>query len=226
MQPLVLSKQSGSRIFRESDELLKATDDLAAGYQAELSERAIYVVLLIVMSLAALATLALLAKIYLEDNTRRALDAEKQRQASEQVNRENQDAILRLMNELGDLADGDLTVTATVSENITGAIADSINYTIEELRVLVGRINDAANRVTAWLPKLPARRRLSCLTLPERQSSEIQEAGQSALKMARSMNEVSGNAMQSAQVARQSLAAAGKGHDCGAGFDQGYERNP
>ena len=53
------------------------------------------------------------------------------------------------MNELGDLADGDLTVTATVSENITGAIADSINYTIEELRVLVGRINDAANRVTA-----------------------------------------------------------------------------
>ncbi len=56
------------------------------------------------------------------------------------VNRQNQDAILRLMNELGDLADGDLTVTATVSEDITGAIADSINYTVEELRVLVGRI--------------------------------------------------------------------------------------
>lgn len=51
------------------------------------------------------------------------------------MNRQNQDAILRLMNELGDLVDGDLTVTATVSEDIAGAIADSINYTVEELRV-------------------------------------------------------------------------------------------
>jgi twitching motility protein PilJ len=92
--------------------------------------------------------LALLAKIYLDDTQRRAEAVEKERQASEALNRENQDAILRLMNELGDLADGDLTVTATVSESVTGAIADSINYTIEELRVLVGRINDAANRVT------------------------------------------------------------------------------
>ncbi|HSG22248.1 MAG TPA: type IV pili methyl-accepting chemotaxis transducer N-terminal domain-containing protein, partial [Azonexus sp.] len=210
MQPLVLSKQAGSRIFRESEELLKATDNLALGYQDGLSERALYVVLLIVMSLAALGTLALLAKIYLDDNTRRAQDAEKQRHASEQVNRENQDAILRLMNELGDLADGDLTVTATVSENITGAIADSINYTIEELRVLVGRINDAANRVTA-ATEIARQTSAQLLDAAERQSTEIQEAGQSALKMARSMSEVSGNAMQSAQVARQSLMAAEKG---------------
>jgi len=210
MQPLVLSKQAGSRIFRGSEELLKATDNLALGYQAALSERTLYLVLLVVMSLAALATLALLAKIYLDDNTRRAQDAEKQRHASEQVNRENQDAILRLMNELGDLADGDLTVTATVSENITGAIADSINYTIEELRVLVGRINDAANRVTA-ATEIARQTSAQLLDAAERQSSEIQEAGQSALKMARSMSEVSGNAMQSAQVARQSLTAAEKG---------------
>ena len=114
MQPLVLSKQSGSRIFRESDDLLKATDDLAAGYQAELSERALYVILLVVMSLLAIGVLALLAKIYLDDTRRRTEAAEKERQASEALNRENQDAILRLMNELGDLADGDLTVTATV----------------------------------------------------------------------------------------------------------------
>jgi twitching motility protein PilJ len=60
-----------------------------------------------------------------------------------------QQAILRLMNEMGDLADGDLTVRATVTEDITGAIADSVNYTIEELSVLVRRINDAAGRVTA-----------------------------------------------------------------------------
>lgn len=210
MQPLVLSKQAGSRIFNESEALLKATDDLALGYQGELAERAVYVILLIVMTLAALATLALLAKIYLDDTSRRAKEAEQQRHSSEQVNRENQDAILRLMNELGDLADGDLTVTATVSENITGAIADSINYTIEELRVLVGRINDAANRVTA-ATEIARQTSAELLSAAERQSSEIQEAGQSALDMARSMSEVSGNATQSAQVARQSLNAAEKG---------------
>ena len=210
MQPLVLSKQSGSRIFRESDDLLKAADDLAAGYQAELSERALYVILLVVMSLLAIGVLALLARIYLDDTRRRAEAADKERQASEALNRENQDAILRLMNELGDLADGDLTVTATVSESVPGAIADSINYTIEELRVLVGRINDAANRVTL-ATEIARQTSADLLGAAERQSSEIQEAGQSALDMARSMNEVSGNATESAQVARQSLAAAEKG---------------
>ena len=114
------------------------------------------------------------------------------------------------MNELGDLADGDLTVTATVSENITGAIADSINYTIEELRVLVGRINDAANRVTA-ATEIARLNSAQLLDAAERQSVEIKEAGQSALDMARSMTEVSSNATQSAQVARQSLMAAEKG---------------
>ncbi|MBL8430396.1 MAG: type IV pili methyl-accepting chemotaxis transducer N-terminal domain-containing protein [Dechloromonas sp.] len=210
MQPLVLSKQAGSRIFRESEELLKATDNLVLGYQEDLTARGMYMVMLISLSLLALATLALLAKVYLEDTQRRATDAEVQRFASEQTNRENQDAILRLMNELGDLADGDLTVTATVSENITGAIADSINYTIEELRVLVGRINDAANRVTA-ATEIARLTSAELLDAAERQSSEIQEAGQSALEMARSMSEVSGNAMQSAKVARQSLQAAEKG---------------
>lgn len=210
MQPLVLSKQAGSRIFRESEELLKNTDDLVNAYQNELSDRALYVVLLIVMSLVAFGTLALLAKVYLDDTRRRAEEAERDRQASEKDNRENQDAILRLMNELGDLADGDLTVTATVSENVTGAIADSINYTIEELRVLVGRINDAANRVTA-ASEIARQNSGELLGAAEKQSVEIQEAGESALHMARSMNEVSGNASQSAQVARQSLAAAEKG---------------
>ena len=210
MQPLVLSKQAGSRIFRDSEDLLKATDDLSLGYQEELVERKLYVVVLIVLTVAAVLTLALLARIYLEDTQRRAQASEQQRHASELVNRENQDAILRLMNELGDLADGDLTVTATVSENITGAIADSINYTIEELRVLVGRINDAANRVTA-ATEIARQTSAELLDAAERQSSEIQEAGQSALDMARSMSEVSGNATQSAQVARQSLAAAEKG---------------
>ena len=210
MQPLVLSKQAGSKIFRGSEELLKATDNLALGYQEGSDNRGLYIVLLVLLTVAAIATLALLAKIYLDDTERRAAAAEQQRQASDQTNRDNQDAILRLMNELGDLADGDLTVTATVSENITGAIADSINYTIEELRVLVGRINDAANRVTA-ATEIARLNSAQLLDAAERQSVEIKEAGQSALEMARSMTEVSSNATQSAQVARQSLMAAEKG---------------
>ena len=210
MQPLVLSKQAGSRIFRGSEDLLKATDNLALAYQEGSGSRGLYIVFLVLLTVAAIATLALLAKIYLDDTERRALAAEQQRQASDQTNRDNQDAILRLMNELGDLADGDLTVTATVSENITGAIADSINYTIEELRVLVGRINDAASRVTT-ATEIAQRTSVELLDAAQRQSREIQEAGQSVLEVASSMTRVSGDADQSAQVARQSLAAAGKG---------------
>ena len=97
-----------------------------------------------------------------------------------------------------------------IRDSITGAIAASIHYTIEELRLLVGRINDAANRVTA-ATEIARRTSAELLTAAERQSREIQDAGQSALEMARSMSEVSGNATQSAQVARQSLAAAEKG---------------
>jgi twitching motility protein PilJ len=210
MQPLVLSKQAGARIFRGSEDLLKATDDLAGAFQQQLSEGGGFVFLLLCFVVLAVAALALLAKIYFDDTRRRGDDAEVQRQASEQTNRENQDAILQLMNELGDLADGDLTTSATVTENITGAIADSINYTIEELRLLVGRINDAANRVTA-ATEIARQTSAELLSAAERQSREIQDAGQSALEMARSMSEVSGSATQSAQVARQSLAAAEKG---------------
>jgi methyl-accepting chemotaxis protein len=76
------------------------------------------------------------------------LPSERLREAAETERNSTQQAILRLMNEMGDLADGDLTVRATVTEDITGAIADSVNYTIEELSVLVRRINDAALRVT------------------------------------------------------------------------------
>jgi twitching motility protein PilJ len=134
---------------------------------------------------------------------RQAEQAEQGRRETEAVNRQNQDAILRLMNELGDLADGDLTVTATVSEDITGAIADSINYTIEELRVLVGRINDAAGRVTL-ATEIAQQTSTELLAAAERQTAEIKSAGQSVLSMASSMTNVSGDAKQSATVARQS----------------------
>src|SRR5690606_28340843 len=122
----------------------------------------------------------------------------------------SQDAILRLMNEMGDLADGDLTIRATVTEDITGAIADSVNYTIEELSVLVKRINDAATRVAA-ASETAQKTTDELLSATETQSQEIRSANNSVLSMAQSMTNVSANASESARVALISLAAAQKG---------------
>ena len=209
MQKLVRAKEASARLTSESEALLAASTKLEETFVSA-GARATFFIALFVISILIVTVIALMAKVFFDDVHHRATESDRQRKESENTNRSNQDAILRLMNELGDLADGDLTVTATVSEDITGAIADSINYTIDELRVLVGRINEAATRVsttTESAQKTSAR----LLAAAELQSREIQNAGHSALEMARSMNQVSSNASQSAKVARQSLAAAEKG---------------
>lgn len=210
IQKLVQAKQAGGRVLKESEAVLEAAGELNAAYQKALSERTVFFVAIGLLATLSIAILALMAKAFFDDAGFRAQGAEKQSQDAEHANRTNQDAILRLMNELGDLADGDLTVMATVSEDITGAIADSINYTIEELRVLVGRINDAANRVTQ-ATESAQHDTSQLLAATEQQSHEIQTAGRAVLEMSRSMNMVSSHATQSAQVARQSLNAAEKG---------------
>ena len=147
--------------------------------------------------------LVLLGKVFLDDARLRAFD-------SEGENKRNQEAILRLLNEMGNLADGDLTVQASVTEDVTGAIADSINFTIEELRTLVRGINSATDQVTKATQETQAiSNRL--YEASQRQNKEIQQASASVLQMAESINEVSQTATQSARVAQQSLAAAEKG---------------
>jgi twitching motility protein PilJ len=224
MRDVASARQAGAALLADNEDLLDAADALIDAYRSESGGQGIHEVSLLALIVLVLAVLAMMARIYVTEAHRQAERAEKSRQESERnrqesersrqesdrVNHQNQDAILRLMNELGDLADGDLTVTATVSEDITGAIADSINYTVEELRVLVGRINDAASRVTA-ATEIAQHTSAELLEAAQRQSREIQEAGHLVLDVARSMNHVSGDADQSARVARQSLAAAGKG---------------
>jgi twitching motility protein PilJ len=141
---------------------------------------------------------------------RRSEQADQQRRLAEAATDATQGAILRLMNEMGELADGDLTVRATVSEDITGAIADSVNYTVEELAVLVRRINDAAERVTR-ASSAAQHTSNDLLTATHKQSSEIQNANTVVLEMADSMKTVSSAAKESARVANASLAAAQKG---------------
>jgi len=131
------------------------------------------------------------------------------REQAEQ-NERNQQAILRLLDELGSLADGDLTVEATVTEDITGAIADSINYAIEKLRELVATINQTAIMVDS-----AAKQTTSTATHMARaadtQAREIAAATESIISMAGSIEEVSGNAERSSDVARHSVEVAHKG---------------
>ncbi|MDR0441183.1 MAG: methyl-accepting chemotaxis protein, partial [Candidatus Accumulibacter sp.] len=214
-QDLVSARQAGSSILVDDAKLFEATEALIAAYSLSGQDaKLFYDILLAALAALMLAALAAMAWIYVSEarhQTRQAErsrqeaemsreEAERSREESERANRQNQGAILRLMNELSDLADGDLTVMATVSEDITGAIADSINYTIEELRVLVGRINDAAGRVTA-ATEIAQQTSAGLLEAAQRQSREIQNAGHSVLEMASSMTRVSSDADQSAQVA-------------------------
>lgn len=167
----------------------------------------------------ALALLALygLFRAFLYESEERALEAERQESAARQqeqqareTNDRNQAAILRLMNELQEVADGDLTVQATVSEDITGAIADSVNYTIEELRSLVGRINQTVDQVRT-ASEQAQEMAASLQSASEQQSQEIRDSGQAVLRMARQINDVSVRASESVQVARQSLDASREG---------------
>ncbi len=125
-------------------------------------------------------------------------------------NERNQQAILRLLDELGSLADGDLTVEATVTEDITGAIADSINYAIEKLRELVATINETAIMVDS-AAKQTANTAGQMARAADFQSTEINAATDSITSMAASIEEVSGNAERSSDVARHSVDVAHKG---------------
>lgn len=210
LQPLVNAKQAGAQVLKDGPAMITALDELVAAYRVEAGGSVTGKVIAGAAAVIALAAILLIVVLFNADSRERREQAEAQRREAEASKDATQEAILRLMNEMGDLADGDLTVRATVTEDITGAIADSVNYTIEELSVLVQRINDAAGRLTtATASAQDVSGEL--LGATERQSGEIQAAGSQVLDMAHSMEEVSRRAGESAQVARQSLDAAGKG---------------
>ena len=202
MKNLLTAKQAARSVNTEAEALLNDTTVLAREYDSG-TARKWTVGVAIFFALLALATLVLLGKVFLDDARVRAFE-------SEGENKRSQEAILRLLNEMGNLADGDLTVQASVTEDVTGAIADSINFTIEELRTLVRGINSATDQVTKATQETQAiSNRL--YEASQRQNREIQQASASVLSMAQSINEVSQTAAQSARVAEQSLSAAEKG---------------
>jgi twitching motility protein PilJ len=217
LQGLVSAREAQASIIADSEPLRLGLEKL----QNDLSSRAgVGGTELVALLLSALFTLLCgggLAYLQLQDSRQRQLVAEgekvvaeSQQQDAKRVNDANQAAILRLMNELQTVAEGDLTQEATVTEDITGAIADSVNYTVEELRSLVGNVQATATRVAQTTSAVESTS-TELLAASTEQLREIRETGQSVLDMAERINQVSGQAQESAHVARTSLQAAESG---------------
>ena len=125
-------------------------------------------------------------------------------------NEQNQAAILQLLDELADLADGDLRVQATVTESFTGAIADSINFAIDQMRGLVARINQTSEQVSSAADATKSS--VSKLSqASQRQAKEIADVSEAVNDMALSIDKVSSNAAESSSVAEKSVDIASKG---------------
>ncbi|MDR1423099.1 MAG: methyl-accepting chemotaxis protein [Azoarcus sp.] len=196
----------------KADVVFKQAEELGRIFAQASNIDDIFSVAIVACAVLALLVLILITKVYGTEVTARQAGIDRQRQLSEDERNHTQAAILRLMNEMGDLADGDLTIRTTVSEDITGAIADSVNYTIEELAMLVSRINDAAGRVTN-ATQTAQHTSAELLDATERQSHQIEEAGATVQNMAQEMTHSSERALHTAQVARASLESARKGAD-------------
>ncbi|MDR6538805.1 methyl-accepting chemotaxis protein [Variovorax soli] len=217
LQGLVAAREAQAAILADSEPLRTSLSDLQEKLSARTGLGAGTVVMLFVLSLAALALAGAIGFVQVREGRERALAAERERIAAERasedagrVNAANQAAILRLMNELQTVAEGDLTQEATVTEDITGAIADSVNYTVEELRLLVGNVQNTATRVAQTTSQVESTS-TELLAASTEQLREIRETGQSVLTMAERINGVSSQAQESATVARQSLQAASSG---------------
>jgi twitching motility protein PilJ len=214
---IVQAKDAERILVNGIEPIRQAIGQVVAALSGEQRARSLNFTLMGLFGLGALLCALGVAKVLLEDSRRRAGESEQRmvelqrlEEQSKRRNERNQAAILRLMNELQEVADGNLTVQATVTEDITGAIADSVNYTVEELRGLVGRINSTAEQVNnASTQARDIATRL--LTSSESQSREIRSTGEKVLQMAQQINEVSNSAGESAKVARNSLEAAERG---------------
>ena len=217
LQGLVSAREAQASIVADSEPLRRVLEDLQAKLSARTGLGAGALAILLLSALLALLFAGGLAYVQLQDSRQRQrvaesqrLDAERQEQEAKRVNDANQAAILRLMNELQTVAEGDLTQEATVTEDITGAIADSVNYTVEELRMLVGNVQNTVTRVAQTTSQVE-NTSTELLAASTEQLREIRETGQSVLDMAARINVVSSQAQESASVARNSLMAAESG---------------
>lgn len=217
LQALVQANNAQGVIESASEDLRTSLAPLQEALSSTAGLDVLEFAVLMVLVLLVVVLIAALVYLRLQDSRQRQQQAEQQRQLAQsqeqeakRINDANQAAILRLMNELQAVAEGDLTQQATVTEDITGAIADSINYTVEELRSLVGQVQAITNRVSLTTSTVE-NTSTDLLEVSAQQLRAIQSTGQSVLDMARRINQVSERAQVSAEAARASRQAAESG---------------
>ena len=217
LQGLVSAREAQSAVVGDSEPLREKLEALQQRLSADAGVGLVQLAVLGGLALVVLLSGIGIARVALLDSRQRQQQAEQQQrearlqeQEAKRINDANQAAILRLMNELQNLADGDLTQEATVTEDITGAIADSVNYTVEELRLLVGSVQKTASQVVDTTTQVD-NTSAQLLAISTEQLREIRATGQAILDMAQRITEVSAQAQSSAEVANQSLLSAEQG---------------
>ncbi|VVN97734.1 hypothetical protein PS691_02377 [Pseudomonas fluorescens] len=198
-------RESASSIFSLSQTLLDEASLLATGFENLASGRTTHTIGGYMLGLAALTSIILIGLIMVRETNR-------QLRETAEKNERNQNAIMRLLDEIEDLADGDLTVTASVTEDFTGTIADSINYSVDQLRDLVATINLTAGQVAAAVQETQATA-MHLAQASEHQAQQISEASAAINDMAESIDQVSANAAESSAVAERSVEIANKGNE-------------
>ncbi len=199
-------REAADEIFLEADDLTDQARALAGEY-AGLGTNVTWPSLIAGLVLAGLA----LAVLFLIGFTA-YINQRRQAGATAEINQRNQDAILRLLDEMSSLADGDLTVEATVTEDVTGAIADSVNYAVEALRDLVAGVNNTAQQVAAQAQETRATT-MQLAEASEHQAREIRDATDTINDMARSFDDMAKRSSESAEVAQNSVEIANRGAD-------------
>ncbi|WP_322740943.1 methyl-accepting chemotaxis protein [Endozoicomonas gorgoniicola] len=196
-------RAASNMIFTDAQQLLQQTSILQDTFEETARSRFVNETFAIVIGVLAFIALVLVAISINRATQLRLAETRAQNEA-------NQKAIMRLLNEMEDLADGDLTVSATVTEDFTGAIADSINFSIEQLRALVKTINQSAVEVDNSAQKTQSTA-IEMAQAAENQAQEISITTQSVNDMSESMRLVSRDAAQSAEVASRSVDIATNG---------------
>lgn len=225
LQVLIAVRQAQAAVIKDSEPLRKLLENLQIEVAEEEDPAPEIILELAPLALFVLLSAAGLAYVRLQESRIGQSWAESQRQEAherrelaeqrekevQRVSDSTQAAILRLMNELQSVAEGDLTKEATVTEDITGAIADSVNYTIEELRTLVSHVQTTADRMAKTTADADSTSS-ALLTASNAQLEEIREVGNSVVDMASRISAVSAQAQDSAMVAQVSLQAAESGY--------------
>ena len=190
--------------------LLGAIEGLEQGFTAFDHKLQRWTLFNYLLGAIALLLLVVIAFQLRHEDKRRLAASEEQKRLSEEQNKRNQQAILRLLDEMGTLADGDLTVQATVTEDITGAIADSVNYAVDALRHLVRSINDTTAQVSGAAQEVQSTtQRLA--TDSGKQADQIRDSAIEITGMADAIEKISADAAVLAEEAKHSVESAGKG---------------